>query len=153
MANEFYDPSGRFSQSHWAEQLLVVLKSHGGALHTKADLYAALRELISSLGDRWDAGQQQHIVSTACCHRGLRGCGPECCSFLLHRSSKAFVVYVCCCRYTAFLDPSAFRRALRRPLPAERKYLAAQFVGEHLDISTQTDCGDMPSLVWRPAAV
>lgn len=32
-------------------------------------------------------------------------------------------------KYSAFLDPSAYRRAIRRPLPAERNYLAAQFVG------------------------
>jgi hypothetical protein len=38
---------------------------------------------------------------------------------------------LCCCRYSTFMEPSAFRRALRQPMPAaERDYLAAQFVGE-----------------------
>jgi hypothetical protein len=32
--------------------------------------------------------------------------------------------------YSEFMPPSQFRRALRRPLPAERNYLAAQYVGE-----------------------
>jgi C-terminal processing protease CtpA/Prc len=36
---------------------------------------------------------------------------------------------LCCCRWPHAPPPQAYRRALRRPLPAERDYLAAQFVG------------------------
>ncbi|KXZ50678.1 hypothetical protein GPECTOR_15g362 [Gonium pectorale] len=36
--------------------------------------------------------------------------------------------------YTEFLPPSAFRRALRRPLPAEQSYLRAQYVGLGLEL-------------------
>ncbi|KAF8072837.1 CBR1 [Scenedesmus sp. PABB004] len=85
---EFYDPSGRFSQSAWAQQLLTVLRAHGGVLRSRPETFAALGELVGSLGDR----------------------------------------------YSAFLEPSAFRRALRRPLPAERAYLAAQYVGVGLQL-------------------
>ncbi|WIA08921.1 hypothetical protein OEZ85_008338 [Tetradesmus obliquus] len=84
VANEFYDPAGRFSQQAWAGQLQAVLAQHGGALHSKAEAYSALRELLGSLGDK----------------------------------------------YSTFMEPAAFRRALRQPMPAaERDYLAAQFVG------------------------
>jgi carboxyl-terminal processing protease len=37
-------------------------------------------------------------------------------------------------RYSAFLRPPAFRGALRRPLPAERAYLAAQLVGVGVEL-------------------
>jgi hypothetical protein len=58
VANEFYDPAGRFSQQAWAGQLQAVLQKHGGTLHSKAEAYSALRELVASLGDRcgWGAG-------------------------------------------------------------------------------------------------
>ncbi|GIL48896.1 hypothetical protein Vafri_5312 [Volvox africanus] len=36
--------------------------------------------------------------------------------------------------YTEFLPPSAFRRALRRPLPREQSYLRAQYVGLGLEL-------------------
>ena len=36
--------------------------------------------------------------------------------------------------YSEFMPPSQFRRALRRPLPAERNYLAAQYVGKSLTL-------------------
>ncbi|GLC39872.1 hypothetical protein PLESTB_001311400 [Pleodorina starrii] len=36
--------------------------------------------------------------------------------------------------YTQFLPPSAFRRALRRPLPREQSYLRAQYVGLGLEL-------------------
>jgi hypothetical protein len=51
VANEFFDSSGRFTQTAWASQLLNVLRAHGGALHTRGETYAALRELLGSLGD------------------------------------------------------------------------------------------------------
>eukprot|EP00879_Flechtneria_rotunda_P008131 GHRR01008516.1.p1 GENE.GHRR01008516.1~~GHRR01008516.1.p1 ORF type:complete len:211 (+),score=57.85 GHRR01008516.1:167-799(+) len=52
IANEFYDPSGHFSQAAWAEQLLTVLKSHNGVLHSKQDTYLALHQLVGSLRDK-----------------------------------------------------------------------------------------------------
>jgi len=52
VANEYYDPTGHFSQARWAEQLLTVLKDHGGVLHSKAATYEALHQLVASLGDR-----------------------------------------------------------------------------------------------------
>ncbi|GIL69117.1 hypothetical protein Vretifemale_112 [Volvox reticuliferus] len=36
--------------------------------------------------------------------------------------------------YTEYLPPSAFRRALRRPLPREQSYLRAQYVGLGLEL-------------------
>jgi hypothetical protein len=83
VANEYYDPKGRFTQAEWADQLLRTLQARGGVLRSQTDTYAALSELLASLGDR----------------------------------------------YSTFLPPPAFRRALRRPLPAERSYLEAQYVG------------------------
>ncbi|GBF93173.1 histone-lysine N-methyltransferase [Raphidocelis subcapitata] len=83
VAAEFFDASGRFSQAWWAEQLLDELSSRGGRIRGRPEAYAALKDLVDRLGDR----------------------------------------------YSAFLTPPEFRRALRRPLPLERSYLAAQFVG------------------------
>lgn len=57
----------------------------GGAIETKAELYALADGMLSQLADP----------------------------------------------YSSFLPPADFRRALRRPLPVERSYLAAQSVGEH----------------------
>ncbi|KAI8470624.1 MAG: ClpP/crotonase-like domain-containing protein [Monoraphidium minutum] len=82
-AAEFFDASGRFSQAWWAEQLLDVMEARGGALRTRPETHAALRDLVGRLGDK----------------------------------------------YSAFLDSNEFRRALRRPSPQERSYLAAQYVG------------------------
>lgn len=53
VAAEYYDPQGQFSQAQWASQLLAVLKAHGGTLHTQADTYQALTELVGSLGDKY----------------------------------------------------------------------------------------------------
>ncbi len=39
--------------------------------------------------------------------------------------------------YTQFLEPSAFRRAIRRPLPSEQVYLRAQYVGEARSCTNQ----------------
>lgn len=41
-------------------------------------------------------------------------------------------------QYSDFLPPSQFRRALRRPSPAERNYLEAQFVGKLPDLKLNT---------------
>lgn len=73
VANEFYDPAGRFSQQAWAGQLQAVLAQHGGALHSKAEAYSALRELLGSLGDRCGWGcagwQLTGIQGLACLAR------------------------------------------------------------------------------------
>jgi hypothetical protein len=53
VAAEYYDPHGAFNQAEWASQLLSVMKAHGGALHTRADTYKALTELVASLGDKY----------------------------------------------------------------------------------------------------
>ena len=37
-------------------------------------------------------------------------------------------------RYSEFLQPTAYRRAIRRPQPAEREYLAAQFTGTGIQV-------------------
>ena len=37
-------------------------------------------------------------------------------------------------RYSEFLQPTAYRRAIRRPQPAEREYLAAQFTGTGVQV-------------------
>mmetsp|Transcript_9205 Transcript_9205/g.22784 ORF Transcript_9205/g.22784 Transcript_9205/m.22784 type:complete len:637 (-) Transcript_9205:387-2297(-) len=44
-------------------------------------------------------------------------------------------------RYSEFLPPSDFRRALRRPLPSERRYLAAQAVGVGLQLGAPSPSG------------
>lgn len=51
VANEMYDPYGRFSQAEWADTLLSTLKAHGGALRDKKELYTALRSMMESLQD------------------------------------------------------------------------------------------------------
>eukprot|EP00884_Botryococcus_braunii_P009004 jgi/Botrbrau1/18104/Bobra.0813s0001.2 len=43
--------------------------------------------------------------------------------------------------YTEFLRPDRFRFALRRPMPAERDYLAAQFTGTGLQVSRRSPNG------------
>lgn len=53
VAAEYYDPHGAFNQAEWASQLLSVMQAHGGALHTRADTYKALTELVASLGDKY----------------------------------------------------------------------------------------------------
>ena len=77
VANEFYDPTGRFEQQEWAAELFNALKGAGGLLHTRRQTYEVIQAMITTLSDR----------------------------------------------YTEFLPPSQFRRALRRPHPAERNYL------------------------------
>ncbi|KAK9805537.1 hypothetical protein WJX72_003921 [[Myrmecia] bisecta] len=44
-------------------------------------------------------------------------------------------------QYSEFLGPSQFRQALRRPRPAEREYLAAQFNGVGLQIASRSRMG------------
>ncbi len=41
-------------------------------------------------------------------------------------------------RYTEFLRPDRFRFALRKPMPAEREYLAAQFTGTGLQVAKRS---------------
>jgi C-terminal processing protease CtpA/Prc len=85
VANEFFDPQGQYSQARWAARLLEVLKEHHGALHTQAETYQALHQLVSSLGDpyttfldasvRQGLGQHEWWCShTGCGTRGLRPC-------------------------------------------------------------------------------
>jgi hypothetical protein len=128
----------RFNQAWWAEQLLAVLRSHDGALATRAEAHAALTDLVGRLGDRWGPGRARQGGPGRAGQAGRAGQGgrretrrmprhlappavpaPN----LLPRTSRPPP------RYSAFLEPSDFRRALRRPLPQERSYLAAQFVG------------------------
>jgi len=72
VAAEFYDPHGHFSQAQWASQLLTVLKSHDGALRTRADTYKALTELVAGLGDKYSTFLDPSVsvsarTSTFCC--------------------------------------------------------------------------------------
>eukprot|EP00877_Chromochloris_zofingiensis_P000051 jgi/Chrzof1/10046/Cz04g25070.t1 len=104
VANEYYDPYGKFSQAAWAQQLLTTLKECHGVLRTKQDAYQAVHQLIASLHDQ----------------------------------------------YSDFLPPSQFRRALRRPSPAERNYLEAQFVGVGIQFGSLSPAGGR--LVEAPLA-
>jgi hypothetical protein len=65
VAAEYYDPQGQFSQAQWASQLLAVLKAHGGTLHTQADTYQALTELVGSLGDKYSTFLDPSVSSRA----------------------------------------------------------------------------------------
>jgi hypothetical protein len=52
VANEFYDPNDRFTQSDWGGRLQEVLARSGGALHTQQETYAAAQQLVDYLGDK-----------------------------------------------------------------------------------------------------
>lgn len=81
VAAEYYDPHGQFSQAQWASQLLTVLKAHGGTLHTRADTYHALTQLVGSLGDKYSqfldpsvraAGKQRARACSEHVRQGVR---------------------------------------------------------------------------------
>ncbi|KAL3145262.1 hypothetical protein ABBQ32_001001 [Trebouxia sp. C0010 RCD-2024] len=96
VANEFYDPAGRFSQAKWADQLLRTFKgAPGGVLRNRHETYKAAEEMMASLGDR----------------------------------------------YSQFLPPSQYRRAIRHPQPAEREYLAAQSTGTGVHVGGHVEGG------------
>jgi hypothetical protein len=64
VAAEYYDPHGAFNQAEWASQLLSVMKAHGGALHTRADTYKALTEMVASLGDKYSTFLDPSVSET-----------------------------------------------------------------------------------------
>lgn len=54
VANEFYDPAGRFSQAKWADQLLTTFKAaEGGCLRNRHQTYKAAEDMMASLGDQY----------------------------------------------------------------------------------------------------
>ncbi|KAK9837070.1 hypothetical protein WJX81_000274 [Elliptochloris bilobata] len=95
VANEFFDVSGKFSQAAWARQLQATLQRAGGCIERRAEAYAAAKNMVATLGDK----------------------------------------------YTDFLAPSQFARAMNKPQPREREYLAMQFTGVGLQLGPRARGG------------
>uniref|UniRef100_A0A7I4FVI0 PDZ domain-containing protein n=1 Tax=Physcomitrium patens TaxID=3218 RepID=A0A7I4FVI0_PHYPA len=55
VSNDYYDHYGSFSQSQWAGELYRTLSKAGGLLETKAETYAAVKEMVSHLGDKYSS--------------------------------------------------------------------------------------------------
>ncbi|KAG0567495.1 hypothetical protein KC19_7G139300 [Ceratodon purpureus] len=55
VSNDYYDHFGSFSQSQWAGELYRTLTKAGGLLHTKAETYAAIKEMVTHLGDKYSS--------------------------------------------------------------------------------------------------
>lgn len=55
VSNDYYDHFGSFSQSQWAGELYRALSKAGGLLQTKAETYAAIKEMVTHLGDKYSS--------------------------------------------------------------------------------------------------
>ncbi|CAM6048027.1 unnamed protein product [Sphagnum compactum] len=55
VSNEYYDNEGSFSEAQWSGELYRTLNKAGGLLHTKAETYQAVKEMVANLGDRYSA--------------------------------------------------------------------------------------------------
>lgn len=55
VSNDYFDHFGSFSQSQWAGELYRTLSKAGGLLQTRSQTYAAIKEMVSHLGDKYSS--------------------------------------------------------------------------------------------------
>lgn len=55
VSNEYFDQYGRFSQTEWSGELFRALNAAGGLLHSRAEAYKAIKEMVARLGDSYSS--------------------------------------------------------------------------------------------------
>ena len=116
VANEFYDPYGRFNQAEWAARLQQTLEQHGGVPPTgfcaavrAADGLTPAERTAGANGGGARAGTLESKGELyAAARQMIGGLGDQ---------------------YSAFLEPGAFRAAIRKPTKAELDYMSETAVG------------------------